>query len=98
LIGTITDPRKMQVLLTVILLPLTILGCVYYPWSALNVIKWLQIITLLNPMVYMAEGLRAVLTPSTGHMPLWAVFLALVGGTLLFGYLGTRTFRNRVVN
>ena len=98
LLGTLMDPRKMQMLFAVILLPLTMLGCVYYPWSALSAIKWLQIVTLLNPMVYMAEGLRAVLTPSMGHMPMWAVFLALVGGTLLFGYLGTRTFRNRVVN
>jgi ABC-2 type transport system permease protein len=49
-------------------------------------------------MVYMAEGLRAVLTPSLGHMPLWGVFLALIGGTALLGYLGTKTFRNRVVN
>jgi ABC-type multidrug transport system permease subunit len=98
LLGTVMDPRKMQMLFAVILLPLTMLGCVYYPWSALHSIRWLQIATLINPMVYMAEGLRAVLTPSLGHMPLWAVFLALIGGTLLFGYLGARTFRNRVVN
>ena len=98
LLGTLMDPRKMQMLFAVILLPITMLGCVYYPWSALGSIKWLQIATLVNPMVYMAEGLRSVLTPSMGHMPLWAVFLALVGGTLLFGTLGIRTFRNRVVN
>ena len=98
LLGTVMDPRKMQMLFAVILLPLTMLGCVYYPWSALHTIRWLQIATLVNPMVYMAEGLRAVLTPSLGHMPLWAVFLALIGGTALFGYLGTMTFRNRVVN
>jgi ABC-2 type transport system permease protein len=98
LLGTLMDPRKMQMLFAVILLPLTMLGCVYYPWSALSAIRWLQIVTLVNPMVYMAEGLRAVLTPSLGHMPLWAVFLALLGGTLVFGGLGIRTFRNRVVN
>jgi ABC-2 type transport system permease protein len=98
LLGTIADPRKMQTVFAVILLPLTMLGCVYYPWSALHTVRWLQIATLVNPMVYMAEGLRAVLTPSLAHMPLWAVFLALIGGTALFGYLGTRTFRNRVVN
>lgn len=98
LLGTLMDPRKMQMLFAVILLPLTMLGCVYYPWSALSAIRWLQIVTLVNPMVYMAEGLRAVLTPSLGHMPLWAVFLALIGGTLVFGGLGIRTFRNRVVN
>lgn len=98
LLGTLLDPRKMQMLFAVVLLPLTMLGCVYYPWSALSAIRWLQIVTLVNPMVYMAEGLRAVLTPSMGHMPLWAVFLALIGGTLLFSTLGIRTFRNRVVN
>jgi ABC-type multidrug transport system permease subunit len=98
LLGTVMDPRKMQMLFAVILLPATMLGCVYYPWSALHHIRWLQISVLINPMVYMSEGLRAVLTPVLGHMPLWAVLLALVGGTAVFGYLGTRTFTNRVLN
>ena len=98
LLGTVMDPRKMQMMFAIILLPATMLGCVYYPWSALHSIRWLQILVLINPMVYMSEGLRAVLTPSLGHMPLWAVLLALLGGTVVFGYLGTRTFRNRVIN
>ena len=98
LLGTLMDPRKMQMLFAVILLPATMLGCVYYPWSALHHIRWLQIAVLVNPMVYMSEGLRAVLTPVLGHMPMWAVLLALVGGTVVFGYLGTRTFTKRVLN
>jgi ABC-type multidrug transport system permease subunit len=98
LLGTAMDPRKMQMLFAVILLPATMLGCVYYPWSALHHIRWLQIAVLVNPMVYMSEGLRAVLTPTLGHMPMWAVLLALLGGTAVFGYLGIRTFTNRVLN
>jgi ABC-type multidrug transport system permease subunit len=98
LLGTIMDPRKMQMLFAVILLPATMLGCVYYPWSALHHIRWLQIVVLVNPMVYMSEGLRAVLTPELGHMPLWAVLVALIGGTIIFSYLGTRTFTKRVLN
>ena len=98
LLGTIMDPRKMQMLFAVILLPATMLGCVYYPWAALHSIRWLQIAILINPMVYMSEGLRAVLTPVLPHMPMWAVLLALVGGTVVFGYLGTRTFTKRVLN
>ena len=98
LLGTIMDPRKMQMLFAVILLPATMLGCVYYPWAALHNIRWLQIVILINPMVYMSEGLRAVLTPVLPHMPMWAVLLALVGGTVVFGYLGTRTFTKRVLN
>ena len=98
LLGTIMDPRKMQMLFAVILLPATMLGCVYYPWSALHHIEWLQILVLINPMVYMSEGLRAVLTPTLGHMPMWGVLLALIGGTVVIGYLGTRTFTKRVLN
>jgi ABC-2 type transport system permease protein len=96
--GTVVDPRKVQMIFAVVLLPLTMLGCVYYPWSALHAIRWLQILVLINPMVYMTEGLRAALTPSLGHMPLWAILLALLGGTVVFGALGVRTFRKRVVN
>jgi ABC-type multidrug transport system permease subunit len=98
LLGTIMDPRKMQMLFAAILLPATMLGCVYYPWSELHHIRWLQIAVLVNPMVYMSEGLRSVLTPGLGHMPLWAVLLALVGGTVIFGYLSARTFTRRVLN
>lgn len=98
LLGTLMDPRKMQMLFAVILLPATMLGCVYYPWSALHSIRWLQIAILFNPMVYMSEGLRAVLTPGVGHLAMWAILLVLVGGSVLIGYLGTRTFRRRVLN
>ena len=98
LLGTLMDPRKMQMLFAAILLPATMLGCVYYPWAALHNIRWLQIAVLVNPMVYMSEGLRAVLTPGIAHMPMWAILLVLVGGTVIFGYLGARTFTRRVLN
>ena len=98
LLGTIMDPRKMQMLFAVILLPATMLGCVYYPWAALHQIRWLQYLVLVNPMVYMSEGLRAVLTPGAAHMAMWAILAVLVGGTVIFGYLGARTFTRRVLN
>jgi ABC-type multidrug transport system permease subunit len=98
LLGTVMDPRKMQMLFAAILLPATMLGCVYYPWAALHQIRWLQFLVLINPMVYMSEGLRAVLTPGTAHMPMWAILTVLVGGTAVFGYFGTRTFTRRVLN
>jgi ABC-2 type transport system permease protein len=98
LLGTLMDPRKMQMLFAAILLPATMLGCVYYPWSELRSIRWLQIAVLVNPMVYMSEGLRAVLTPQTGHLALWAILLVLVGGTALVGYFGTKAFTRRVLN
>jgi ABC-type polysaccharide/polyol phosphate export permease len=98
LLGTVSDPRQMQMIFAVIQLPLTLLGGVYYSWSALHAIPWLQIVVLFNPMIYMTEGLRATLTPGLGHMPVWAILVALIGGTFVFGALAVRTFHNRVLN
>jgi ABC-2 type transport system permease protein len=71
---------------------------VYYPWAALTHIRWLQIGVLVNPIVYMSEGLRAALTPSMGHMPDWAILTMLVFFTALLTRLGMRGFRRRVLS
>ena len=62
----------------IIVLPLTMLGCIYYPWQALAAVPWLQKLVLLNPLVYMCEGFRAALTEGQ-HMSLWAVYPAMIG-------------------
>jgi ABC-2 type transport system permease protein len=96
-IGTVLDPRKVTLLFAVVVLPLTFLGCIYYPWAALNPVMWLKIIVLVNPLVYMTEGLRASLTPELPHMPVWAFMLALVGGSVGLSIFSLQTFRRRVV-
>jgi ABC-2 type transport system permease protein len=97
-VGTLMDPRSSQLLFAVVVLPLTMLGCVYYPWATLNPIRWLQLLVLLNPLVYMSESQRMVLTPQLPHMPLPAILLALVGGTIVLATIGIRLFTRRVLN
>ena len=96
-IGTVIDPRKITLLFSVVLLPITFLGCVYYPWATLSPLPWLQYLVLLNPLVYMTEGLRASLTPQLPHMAVWASLLALVGGSIGLSLVSLRTFTRRVV-
>jgi ABC-2 type transport system permease protein len=96
-IGTVIDPRKITLLFSVIVIPITFLGCVYYPWATLSPIPWLKYAVLLNPLVYMTEALRASLTPQLPHMAMWAFMLALVGGTAALGFVALRTFSRRVV-
>jgi ABC-2 type transport system permease protein len=95
--GTITSPRRINYLFAVLLLPLTLLGCVYYPWSALKAIRWLQVVVLLNPVVYMSEGLRAALSPQVGHLSLWAVYGLLLGAAAVLLIVGLRKFEARVL-
>jgi ABC-2 type transport system permease protein len=94
--GTVFNPRTIPMLFGVVVLPITFLGCIYYPWAALAPIKWLQITVLANPLVYVSEGFRAALT-NTPTMSLWAVYPVLIGLTGLFSFIGMRNFRKRVI-
>jgi ABC-2 type transport system permease protein len=95
--GTRFEPRTVPLLFGIIVIPLTFLGCVYYPWQSLEPIRWLQILVLANPLVYMSEGFRAALTNSS-HMSLWVVYPVLLGWSALFTWLGIAGFKRRVVS
>jgi ABC-2 type transport system permease protein len=96
-IGTSVKPQQIGLIFGVVVIPITFLGCVYYPWAALTRIRWLQIGVLVNPIVYMSEGLRAAITPSLPHMgEAWIVLLLIVFLALLT-WLGTRGFLRRVI-
>jgi ABC-2 type transport system permease protein len=96
--GTSIDPRQVSVLFTLILLPASMLGCVYYPWSSLEHVRWLQLTVLANPLVYVSEGLRAAITPQVPHMHAWAYLSVTLGGAALFAWLAMRSFTRRVLS
>jgi ABC-2 type transport system permease protein len=95
-LATVVAPRHIQMLFALVVFPAMMLGCVYFRWSSLAPLRWLQAAVLVNPVVYMSEGLRAAFTPQLGHMPAWAFLLALVGGSLVFTWLALRSFVRRV--
>jgi ABC-2 type transport system permease protein len=96
-IGTSVKPQQIGLIFGVVVIPITFLGCVYYPWAALNSIKWLQVGVLFNPIVYMSEGLRAALTPSLPHMHPAMIVIMLLVALCLLTWLGIRGFLRRVI-
>jgi ABC-2 type transport system permease protein len=94
--GTMFDPRTVPMLFGVVVIPITFLGCTYYSWQALAPIRWLQVFTLVNPLVYLSEGFRAALT-SVPHMSLLGVYPVVLGFAALFTWLGIRGFTKRVI-
>jgi ABC-2 type transport system permease protein len=95
-LGCLVRPERIGVLYGVLVIPITFLGCVYYPWAQLAHIRWAQILVLANPLVYVSEAMRAVLTPAVKHMSTAAylpVTAALLGG--LFA-LAVRQFTRRL--
>ena len=97
-IGTGVQPKQIGLIFGVVVVPITFLGCVYYPWAALGAIRWLQYGVLLNPIVYISEGLRAALTPNMGHMPNPMILGMLTFFAALLLWLGMKGFRRRVVS
>src|SRR5271156_190933 len=96
-IGTSVKPQQIGLIFGVVVMPITFLGCVYYPWAALGHIRWLQLGVLFNPIVYMSEGLRAALTPALPHMPPLLILTMLVFFLVLLTWLGIRGFLRRVI-
>jgi ABC-2 type transport system permease protein len=97
-IGSSVNPKQIGLVFSIVVVPITFLGCVYYPWAGLEKIPWLQIAVLFNPIVYISEGLRAAVTPGVQHMPIWAILLALVFFLAVLGQFGIRGFLRRVIS
>ncbi len=97
-IGSTVSPKHIGLVFSIIVVPITFLGCVYYPWAWLDKIRWLQVAVLFNPIVYMSEGLRASVTPGIQHMPWWAFLAALVFFLAVLGRWGLRGFLRRVIS
>jgi ABC-2 type transport system permease protein len=102
LLGTSFQPRNIGLMFGFVILPITFLGGTYYQWTRLAPVKvggfhWLQVLVLINPLIYVNEGLRAGFT-SIGHMHLYIVYPALFGFLVLVLTLGMRNFRRKVLS
>ncbi len=102
LLGTVFEARNLGLMFGFVVLPLTFLGGTYYQWTRLAPVQvagihWLQIIVLVNPLIYINEGLRAGLTHAA-HMHLYVVYPVLIGFCAAFLTLGLSNFRRRVLS
>ena len=97
-LGTAIRPEQIGLMFGVFLTPLIFFGCAYYPWQGLSVLPVMKYAVLVNPLVYVAEGMRGAITPTLPHMPLPVVIGALIAITGAFWVLGMRTFRGRALS
>ncbi|HEY2736553.1 MAG TPA: ABC transporter permease, partial [Polyangiales bacterium] len=96
-LGTAIAPQQIGLMFSVIIAPMIFFGCAYYPWRSLDVVPVVKYLVLVNPMVYVSEGMRGALTPSMPHMSLVVVSVALVVIAGCFWMLGMRSFFKRAV-
>ena len=101
-LGTSFEPRNIGLMFGFIILPITFLGGTYYPYNKLAPVTvggwhWLQTLVLINPLLYVNEGMRAVFTNSP-HLQLYVVYPVVVGFGAVFLAIGLRNFRRRVLS
>jgi ABC-2 type transport system permease protein len=97
LMGSTISPTQVGLMFSIIIAPMIFFGCTYYPWRGLDAVPFVKYAVLINPLVYVAEGMRASLTPDVPHLPLAIVLGALI---VLLGVCWTfalRSFLKRAI-
>jgi ABC-2 type transport system permease protein len=96
-LGCRVQPRFGGLLFAVILGPMMLFGCAYYPWSRLADLGAVRYLFLLNPLTFVSEALRWAVTPDAGHMPVWLLGGGLLTYIVLLGWSGLRGFERRTI-
>jgi ABC-2 type transport system permease protein len=101
-LGTKFEPRNIGLMFGFVVLPVTFLGGTYYQWTALDSVQvggfpWLQTLVLINPLIYVNEGMRSAFTHAD-HMHLYVIYPVALAFCAAFLYEGLRGFRNRVLS
>lgn len=97
-LGCSVGQTQIGLLFSLVLAPMIMFGCAYYPWSALKSFPIVQMAVLINPLVYASEGLRGTLAPQVPHMPTFIVIavLAVVDAALIV--IGLNRFFRKAVS
>lgn len=97
-IGTFVTPSKISIMFGLIMVPLMFTGATQYPLTALEDLRWFQVVSALNPLTYCSEGVRAALVPEIPHLAPWLCVAGLVGFGAVFTAVGLYGFRRRALS
>jgi ABC-2 type transport system permease protein len=96
--GVSVGQTQIGLMFSMVITPMMMFGCAYYPWSALDSFPALKYAVLINPLVYASEGMRGSLVPQVPHMPAIATIGALLVINVLVLALGVRKFNRKAVS
>ena len=97
-LGTLVTPARINILFSLVFTPLLFTGASQYPWPSLARLRWFQVVTALNPMTYVSEGLRGALVPKVDHIPAWICRVVLVVAITILMAIGIQGFYRRAVD
>jgi ABC-2 type transport system permease protein len=97
-LGCSVGQTQIGLIFSLVLAPMIMFGCAYYPWAALKSFPILQKLVLVNPLVYASEGLRGTLAPQYPHMEPMIVVAVLGAIDLALVAIGLNRFLRKAVS
>lgn len=96
--GSSVGQTHIGLLFSMVLAPLIMFGCAYYPWSYLKSFPIMQKLVLANPLTYASEGLRGTLAPQIPHLSLAVVISVLAVADVVLVLFGLNRFYRKAVS
>jgi len=96
-LGCSIGQTQVGLMFSLVLAPMIMFGCAYYPWDFLKSFPILQYAVLINPLVYANEGLRGAMAPQVPHIPTLLVIAVLALIDLLLMTIGLRRFNSKAI-
>jgi ABC-2 type transport system permease protein len=97
-LGCSVGQTQIGLIFSMVLAPMIMFGCAYYPWKALESFPILQKVVLLNPLVYASEGLRGTLAPQYPHISTAIVVTVLAVIDVVLMVVALQRFRSKAVS
>jgi ABC-2 type transport system permease protein len=97
-LGCSVGQQQIGLIFSMLLAPMMMFGCAYYPWKALETFPILQKLVLINPLVYASEGLRGTLTPQYPHISIPTIVAVLSVIDVVFIVVALQRFRAKAIS
>jgi ABC-2 type transport system permease protein len=91
-------PSQIAAMFPGFLMPVVFLGAIFYTWHQLSPIPVMQYITLIDPLTWVNESIRAVMTPQIESLPLALTLPGIAAWIIGLGAVAFKRFDKMVYN
>jgi ABC-2 type transport system permease protein len=96
-LGCSIGQTQVGLMFSLVIAPMIMFGCAYYPWSFLKSFPGLQYVVLINPLVYANEGMRGALAPAVDHINVYLVIAVLAAIDVTLLVVGLKRFHSKAI-
>lgn len=96
LVGTIVKPSQVAAMFPGFLMPVVFLGGIFYTWKQFSPLPVMQVVTLIDPLTWVNEAIRAVMTVQVESLPLALTIPGIIVWIAVLGFFAFRRFDRMV--